>query len=60
MNGAKNKTFSFLFCCVTISPFLFLFRRISAPSVLLPGESRVLRRRIGTDIWQFDKVDLVS
>lgn len=29
-------------------------------SVLLPGESSVQWKRIGCDIWQFDKVDLVS
>lgn len=29
-------------------------------SVLLPGESSVQWKRIGSDIWQFDKVDLVS
>ncbi|CAB1451155.1 unnamed protein product [Pleuronectes platessa] len=29
-------------------------------SVLLPGEGSAHWRRIGSDIWQFDKVDLVS
>lgn len=57
-------SFNLYFCSVPVSlrwlqqaPASFSRLRVS---VLLPGESSVQWKRIGSDIWQFDKVDLVS
>lgn len=50
-NMCRHISLSLYFCCTS--------SRLCV-SVLLPGENSVQWKRIGSDIWQFDKVDLVS
>lgn len=48
--------------CRDISPSIYFCPTSSRlrVSVVLHGESKIQWKRIGSDIWQFDKVDLVS
>lgn len=54
----RHISVSLYFCCTSVGSVSVSSRL--CVSVLLPGESSVQWKRIGSDIWQFDKVDLVS